>query len=168
MANTSPSGATVSGGCQSHFASLVVGQMLASGALTRHIHEVLIPTYRERYYAMTTAIDQYLGPLGVKIVALEDVIAGGFAGGFFLYLSFDGCGRGIGAEVAKVALEQFDLRIAPGNIFAVPDDLESVKRCKLTYSNGARLCWAWNEEEVLVEGIHRLAEAIETAMARES
>ncbi|KAF3804027.1 hypothetical protein GCG54_00008531 [Colletotrichum gloeosporioides] len=79
------------------------------------------------------------------------------AGGFFLYVSF---GKLTGAEIAQVALQDFNLKIAPGSIFAVPDDPLSTSRGETSCFNGARLCWAWHEKEELVEGIERLAAAI--------
>ncbi|KAF9871276.1 aminotransferase [Colletotrichum karsti] len=148
-------GASVSGGCQGHFASLVIDQMLQSGVMVKHINETLIPVYRERYFALTSAIKNFLYPLGVKLVGEKSSVT--VAGGFFLYVSF---GEYSGEEIARVALEEFNLKIAPGSIFAVPDDPLSANRGKSSYFNGARLCWAWHEKEEIVEGIERLAAAI--------
>lgn len=134
--------------------------MLANGSLMRHIEEVLIPIYRKRYYAMIKAIKQYLYPLGIRIVAHDQTSLDGFAGGFFLYLTFKDCHGVIASDVARVALSDFNLRIAPGDIFAVPDDPQSKSRGVLGYCNGARLCWAWNEDHILIDGIQRLAKAV--------
>ncbi|VUC38185.1 unnamed protein product [Clonostachys rosea] len=152
-------GATVSGGCQAHFASIVVEKMLSSGALSSHIQKTLIPTYRARWLSMTKAIREHLYPLGVRIVGDEGEKAGKIAGGFFLYLSFNACAAS-GPTIASIALDEYNLKIAPGGIFSVPDDPESKVRGEDTYLHGARLCWAWNEEVVLVDGIKRLAKAI--------
>ncbi|KAH8893297.1 PLP-dependent transferase [Thozetella sp. PMI_491] len=155
-------GATSSGGNQAHMASLLIDGLLSSGALKRHIRDVLIPEYRRRYYAMTEAIKVHLCPLGVKIVADPVAEGGEEAGGFFLYLSFDQT-LPDGAEIAKVALKRYNLRVAPGNIFSVPDDPASDGWARETYGRGARLCWAWHEEDTLVEGIVRLAWAVREA-----
>ncbi|KAF5496964.1 Uncharacterized protein CGCS363_v008887 [Colletotrichum siamense] len=148
-------GASVSGGCQSHFASLVIDRMLQNGVMTTHINDCLIPVYRERYHALTNAIKRCLYPLGARVVAENS--DSNVAGGFFLYVSF---GKFTGAKIAQVALQDFNLKIAPGSIFAVPDDPLSISRGETSYFNGARLCWAWHEKEELVEGVERLAAAI--------
>ncbi|KAH6962166.1 pyridoxal phosphate-dependent transferase [Ilyonectria sp. MPI-CAGE-AT-0026] len=152
-------GATVSGGCQGHLASLIVEKLLADGVLASHIKDTLIPTYQKRWYSMTRAIKEFLYPLGVRIISDGDDKV---AGGFFLYISFAGC-TSPGSKIAEVALEEFNLKIAPGAIFSVPDDPSSKERGDASYGNGARLCWAWNEEEALVDGIKRLGETISQA-----
>ncbi|TDZ32555.1 Uncharacterized protein C8035_v011584 [Colletotrichum spinosum] len=149
-------GATSSGGGQAHFSSLFVEKLLESGSLAKHINEVLVPTYRTRYYALVRAIRRHLYPLGVRIVADEATRTTDVAGGFFLYLSFGG-GVEIASEVARIALGHFSLKISPGSIFGVPDDPLSDARGKSTYYNGTRLCWAWHEEDEIVQGIERLA-----------
>ncbi|KAF9874531.1 aminotransferase [Colletotrichum karsti] len=150
-------GATASGGGQAHFSSLFVEKVLQDGALTRHINDVLIPTYQKRYYAMVNAIRRVLYPLGVEIVAERSIQESGVAGGFFLYISFGDSGADFTSEVSRVAFEELNLKIGPGQIFGVPDDPLSEARGRASYYSGARLCWAWHEEEEIVEGIERLA-----------
>ncbi|KAM0816949.1 putative Pyridoxal phosphate-dependent transferase [Seiridium cardinale] len=158
-------GASASGGNQAHMASLIIGQLFASGDLQRHLREVLIPTYRTRYYSMVAAIRHYLYPLGVRIVTdLSGIGRGQLAGGFFLYILFpqDGSSPAI-EQIHSLALEHFNLRIAPGGLFTVSDDTSEHESRSRTYISGARLCWAWHEEDELVEGIQRLAEALKMA-----
>ncbi|KAK6197809.1 hypothetical protein LQW54_010515 [Pestalotiopsis sp. IQ-011] len=159
-------GATVSGGCQGHLSSLVLNQMLSSGAVTQHLEKVLIPTYARRYEVMLSAIRRLLFPFGVRIMADHQDPSnadgsGGLAGGFFLYITFPEDGSlPPTEEIASFALEEFGLRIAPGKLFAVTDkDSDRAARSNV-YMSGARLCWAWHEEDVLVEGIQRLAEVL--------
>ena len=59
-----------------------------------------------------------------------------------------------------MALEHFNLKIAPGRIFSVVDDPFHGPSRSRAFVSGARLCWAWHEEDELVEGIERLAEAL--------
>ncbi|KAF7539426.1 hypothetical protein G7054_g2152 [Neopestalotiopsis clavispora] len=159
-------GATVSGGCQGHLSSLVLNQMLSSGAITRHLEDVLIPTYSRRYDAMMSAIRRLLFPFGVRI--MEDPqdlvnIGGpeGLAGGFFLYITFPQDGSlPPTEEIASFALEEYSLRIAPGKLFTVTDKASDREARSDEYVSGARLCWAWHEEDVLVEGIQRLARVL--------
>ncbi|KAF4820730.1 hypotheticall protein [Colletotrichum siamense] len=153
-------GATASGGGQAHFSSLFVENVLAEGALTRHINEVLIPTYQKRYYAMVNTIKRVLYPLGVRIAAEEAAQDSGIAGGFFLYITFGDGGADFASEISRVSFEDFNLKIGPGQIFGVPDDPYSEQRGRQSYYSGARLCWAWHEEEEIVEGIERLAVVI--------
>ncbi|UPL03120.1 hypothetical protein LCI18_014054 [Fusarium solani-melongenae] len=159
-------GATVSGGCQSHFASLAVYQLLLTGELEQHIEKVLIPTYRKRYYAMVNAIKEKLCPLGVRLIGEDQARENGVAGGFFLYLTFNGCAPGIGGEVSQLAQNEFSLKIPAGRMYAVPDDPSSVIREEASYFNGTRLCWAWHELDDIVESIDRLAEAISCVKAK--
>ncbi|KAJ5887947.1 aminotransferase [Penicillium taxi] len=154
-------GATASGGCQSHMASLLINELLANGTIQDHIEKVLIPTYKARYYSLMGAIEKYLVPLGVTVGSGTDYDSRGMAGGFFTYISFEKCG--INTDIiAPIALHAYNLQIAPGHIFAVPDDPSSKERTIKSYGKGARLCWAWHEEEKLVEGILRLATVIKS------
>ncbi|ETS78708.1 hypothetical protein PFICI_08561 [Pestalotiopsis fici W106-1] len=159
-------GATVSGGCQGHLSSLVLNQMLSNGAITQHLENVLIPTYSRRYDAMVGAIRRLLFPFGVKI--MEDPqdpakigASEGLAGGFFLYITFPQDGSlPPTEEIASFALEEYSLRIAPGKLFTVTDKASNREARSNEYISGARLCWAWHEEDVLVEGIQRLARVL--------
>lgn len=140
--------------------SLIIGQMLATGSLQSHISQVLVKTYRQRYYSMMRAIRQYLEPCGVIVASNGDYEGRGIAGGYFVFVRLPQYGST--QDAARVALEDYDLRVAPGIIFSVPDDPSSHERATSTYGSSVRLCWAWNEESVLVEGIRRLACVLET------
>jgi DNA-binding transcriptional MocR family regulator len=158
--------ASASGGNQAHMASLIIGQLFAQGSLQRHLKEVLIPTYRNRYYTMVAAVRHYLYPLGIRMVTDPSGIKGAIepSGGFFLYILFPGDESSPAIEdIHSLALAHFNLKIAPGSLFSVSEDkLEDESRPR-TYVNGARLCWAWHEEDELVGGIERLAEAVKMA-----
>lgn len=135
-------------------------QLLLTGELEKHMEKVLIPTYRKRHYAMANAIEEKLCPLGVSLIGEDQVRENGMASGFFLYLSFNGCAPGIGAEVVKLAQDEFSLKIPAGTMYVVPDDSSSVIHEKASYFNDTCLCWAWHELDDIVESIDRLAEAI--------
>jgi DNA-binding transcriptional MocR family regulator len=149
-----------SGGCQSQLSSMLIGQMLVSGKLEEHIRSTLIPVYQRRHRAMLKSIQMHLLPLGFKIPSIKTVEGdgdeAGLAGGFFLYLEFPP-GSPPAETVAKVALEEFNLRIAHGGMMCVAGDAGSVQRGKKGFGQGARLCWAWHEEADIDEGIQRLA-----------
>ncbi|KAI1138408.1 PLP-dependent transferase [Hypoxylon sp. FL0543] len=168
-------GATTSGGCQSQYTSFLIDHMLVSGVLEQHVQNVLIPTYRKRYKTLVNAIKTHLYPLGIRIsngLPYETYAkdAGGnrvrtlLAGGFFLYVDYpDEEGFPTAAEIIATGGDEYALKIAPGEIFVVKGDPGSLERAKFTWNRGTRLCWAWNEEEVLVEAVQRLAETVRRA-----
>lgn len=154
----------MSGGCQSHLSSLVLNQMLSNGAVTAHLETVLIPTYSHRYKVMVDSIRRLLIPLGVQIMVDPQEPTGASAdtaGGFFLYITFPQDGSLPPAdEIAKFALDEYNLRIAPGNLFTVMGEDSGRQASPGQYLSGARLCWAWHEELALEEGIQRLREVL--------
>ncbi|KAI1800426.1 PLP-dependent transferase [Daldinia bambusicola] len=168
-------GATISGGCQAQYTSFLVDDMLVSGILEHHIQNTLIPIYRRRYKALVQAIKTYLYPLGIRISTgkpYEVFAIDGkgnrvptiLAGGFFLYIDFpSGDEFPSATEIIRIGREEYGLTIAPGEIFAVKGDPNGLERARSTFNLGTRLCWAWNEEEVLVEAMERFAKAIQQA-----
>ncbi|KAL4955573.1 aminotransferase [Aspergillus filifer] len=160
-------GATVSGGAPGQFSSVLIEHVLRSGSLTSHINNVLIPTYRARCFAMRRAIDEALVPLGVQIdtglpyhSSVSDEETNNLAetiGGFFLYIVFP---EGIDAEqVGKYALEEYNLKFLASGAMAVRGSPKNHREMLL--KRGARLCWAWEEEEDIVEGVRRIARVLQ-------
>ncbi len=167
-------GSVISAGSQGHFSSMIVNQMLSSGALEEHVKTQLIPTYHRRYRVMKRALLNHLYKFGVRIEGdklVEHLHAGSngaierdsrtrrdplVAGGFFLYLTFPSYLPPV-EEIAKRAWETYALRIAHGGMGAVAGDLEGYERGANTFRRCARLCWAWQSEEEIEEGIERLA-----------
>lgn len=127
-----------------------------------HIREVLIPTYKARCAILQRAIKEYLEPLGVKIDIgrpyklpvsndTEHVM-----GGFFIYVTFP---EGIAADdVAAVALKEYNLRFLASGAMRVRGSKGRSNEALL--SRGARLCWAWEEEDMLIEGVKRIASVL--------
>ncbi|KAH7176892.1 pyridoxal phosphate-dependent transferase [Dactylonectria macrodidyma] len=153
LANT---GATTSGGNPGHFTSTFIEKLLSSGALQNHIQNKLIPCYSARYYAMVDAIREYLEPLGVKITTGTPVKA---AGGFFLLITLP---KGLPPTplLAKIALEQHELKFACGKMFEVKGDIGSRERSETGFGSTVRLCWAFHDEDAIVEGIKRMREIL--------
>ena len=94
------------------------------------------------------------------------------AGGYFLWLKLP---RGVdAAKVASVALEQENLIVAQGSMFEVPregtNDNSAGSRVQAAsnghFSENLRLCLAWEDFEMLDEGIRRLKRAVEQVMGR--
>ncbi|KAK7428187.1 Valine--pyruvate aminotransferase [Neonectria magnoliae] len=166
-------GATRSGGCPSHLAATFVHEMIATGALEKHIRNVLIPTYRSRYYAMLRAIEEHLIPLGFRVstgTTYEASAPNGqtnghaqkepAAGGYFTYISAPTDLPFSVGDLAAMALQEHDLKFAYGGMMTVEGDEGSSKRAAEGFGNGIRLCWAWHNEEEITEGIQRLARLV--------
>ncbi|KAH7127903.1 pyridoxal phosphate-dependent transferase [Dactylonectria estremocensis] len=171
LANT---GATTSGGNPGHFASTFVERLLSSGALQNHIQNKLTPCYSARYYAMVDAIRESLEPLGVQITTgtpYSPILRGSdgsviiegektgvkTAGGFFLLITLP---KDLPPPpvLAKIALEQQELKFAYGKMFEVKGDNGSRQRSEIGFGSTVRLCWAFHDEEAIVEGIKRMRE----------
>jgi len=144
-------GSSRSGGAPSQLVATMMTELLKIGELEKHIKEVLNPAYKRRYEIIMEAIEKELVPLGVTV---GEVSAGdmGVFGGYFIWLELP---RGMSAEkVTKRAKEEENLIVAPGHIFEVEND-ESIK-----FENSIRLCFAWEEEADLEEGVKRLGEVV--------
>ncbi|KAE8444036.1 hypothetical protein EG329_001165 [Mollisiaceae sp. DMI_Dod_QoI] len=169
----SQNGATRSGGAPSHLTSTFLHHLLSTGAMQKHVDEVLIPTYKSRYRVLMAAIATHLEPIGVRITTgapytiPEDNNTVVPAGGFFTYISFPP--ELPSADViAKRAKEEYALTFAYGDMFVVKGDKSSAERSRKGFGNGARLCWAWHEEEEIEEGVSRLGQLLKTMLAEKS
>jgi DNA-binding transcriptional MocR family regulator len=107
----------------------------------------LQPAYERRWRAMMGAIEKYLLPLGAELPRQKrDVV-----GGYFIWLTLP-----VNAvKLAKRAKEKENLIVAEGAIFEVPGDREVAN-----FPNNIRLCFAWEDEERLSEGIERLGRVL--------
>lgn len=98
---------------------------------------------------MISAIEVNLLPLGVKIPQPDrDVV-----GGYFIWLTLPSSLRG--AAVAQRAKKEENLIVAQGELFEVPGDTDHA-----SFPHDLRLCFAWEDEDKLAEGIQRLASVI--------
>ena len=144
-------GSSRSGGAPSQLASTMMCEMLKSGDMEIHIEKFLKPAYKKRYEIMIDAIEKYLIPLGVAVgeVSFEgkDVF-----GGYFIWLELPTTVDAV--AVSETAKDTENLIVAPGNIFEVSND-SSVK-----FENSLRLCFSWEEEGDLEEGVMRLARVV--------
>ncbi len=126
-----------------------MANLIESGDLQRHIFTTLQPAYARRYQSMISAIKDHLLPLGVTLPqASRDVV-----GGYFIWLSLP---APVQAEAVVVRAQQEEnLIIAPGRIFAVYGDETAVD-----LERKVRVCFSWEQEAMLAEGIRRLAQVI--------
>lgn len=126
-----------------------MANLLESGDLQRHILETLQPAYARRYRSMISAIEEHLLPLGVQLPQRDrDVV-----GGYFIWLTLPS--PLVAQDVASEARQREDLVIAPGPLFGVYGDAD-----KEGLQRTIRLCFSWEEEALLQEGIQRLSRVI--------
>jgi DNA-binding transcriptional MocR family regulator len=144
-------GSSRSGGAPSQLAAAMICELLKSGDLESHIKKALIPAYKRRYEIMMNTLQQFLIPLGVRIGEVSFGEKEIF-GGYFIWIELP---KTVDAEVvSSTAKERENLIVAPGRMFEVRNDA-SVK-----FENSLRLCFAWEEEADLEDGIERLAKVI--------
>ncbi|EPE36780.1 PLP-dependent transferase [Glarea lozoyensis ATCC 20868] len=149
-------GSSRSGGAPSQLTATMINELLVSGDLENHIQNTLIPAYKRRCEFMVDAITKYLSPLGVSVgetsFSSTSSSSDGVFGGYFIWIDLP---SDINAEVVSLkARQQENLIVAPGKLFEVYGD-ESV-----TFPNSIRLCFSFEEEKDLAEGVERLGNAI--------
>lgn len=123
------------------------------------MHNVLQPNYARRYHKLRAAVERHLLPLGVTTPSVDK---SGAAGGYYMWLQLPEVVEV--SEVIKVARDQYSLLIHPGSLFLVEGDSPSIQQ---SFLNGLRVCFVWVDEDLLAEGIERLAEVIAVLMARQ-
>ncbi|GME24859.1 putative aminotransferase [Neofusicoccum parvum] len=139
----SKAGSTRSGGAPSQLVSTFSNGLLADGSLAGVIRKELVPACARRYLALSSAARTHLVPLGASF---DEV-----SGGYFVWLKLP---EPLAAEeVVGKALEEEDLVIGPGGLFAVSEGSGIAKR--------VRLCFMWEDETKLAEGVERLARVMQ-------
>lgn len=126
-----------------------MSELLESGDLQRHIFQTLQPAYARRYRSMMDAIETFLIPLGVTMSQPNRKTIGGY----FIWITLPAPLQA--GEVAFLAKQDENLIVAPGHIFAVPGDVTAVD-----LDRQVRLCFSWEEEENLTDGVRRLGQVI--------
>ncbi|KAL8689593.1 MAG: hypothetical protein Q9218_004768 [Villophora microphyllina] len=148
-------GSSASGGAPSQMTSTFMTDLLESGELDKHIYTTLQPSYAQRYYSMMDAIEKHLLPLGVTLPQSDrDVV-----GGYFLWIALPE--PLLADDVAQHAKEEENLIIGQGSLFAVAGDERTTD-----LERQVRVCFSWEEEERLGEGIERLATVISRMLGR--
>ncbi|KAK3391108.1 aminotransferase [Podospora didyma] len=149
----SKTGSTRSGGAPSQLAAAMIHQMLASGDLDRHLDNKVRPALQARHAAVVQAVKQELGggDLGVQVLEEGDLGKGMF-GGYFLWLTLPEGGPDA-ATVAEWAKQEENLIVAEGAVFEVigQEGGEAIR-----FPRNIRICYSWEEEEDVVEGVKRL------------
>ncbi|CAI6336357.1 unnamed protein product [Periconia digitata] len=154
----SQTGSSRSGGAPSQLVATFLAEALESGELQRYVYDTLQPAFGRRYQRMVTAINEELIPLGVSLPQTDrDVV-----GGYFIWLTLPSPIKG--AVVAQRAKDEENLAVAQGEMFEVPGDTEHEGT---RFENHLRVCFAWEDEDMLAEGMQRLARVIRKLQAEQ-
>ena len=126
-----------------------MSKLLESGDLRQHIYKTLQPTYARRFQNLLSAMQRHLVPLGVTLPQTDrDVM-----GGYFVWFSLPSPLQA--NDLALRAREEENVIIGPGPIFGVFGDTTVVD-----LDGKVRICFSWEEEDRLVEGVERLQRVI--------
>ena len=144
-------GSSRSGGAPSQLAASFINDMLTTGKLEQHIYHHLQPTYTRRYHKLLSTVEKYLFPLGLSIPQANKDIAGGY----FVWLTLP---KPLKAEeVWKTAQAEENVKIITGAKFRVEGDEDNPAT---RFDRDFRLCFAWVDEELIEEGVMRLAKVV--------
>ncbi|KAK8060794.1 hypothetical protein PG996_010724 [Apiospora saccharicola] len=157
----SQTGSTRSGGAPSQFAAGVVYELLVSGSLAKHIRDALRPAYRRRHGLVADALKRELGPLYEEdaAAALAGNVVRSLAGrddvfgGYFVWFRLPGHLKA--DDVAQRCMAEENLAIGTGGLFAVQGDTEGPH-----FEHEVRLCFAWEDEADLEDGVLRLGRVL--------
>ena len=157
-------GTSRSGGAPSHLTATFLAELLAQGKLQKHVYEVLQPAYARRWHKMIQAVQTHLVPLGVKLPQENrDVV-----GGYFIWLRLPPHIRA--NLLGRRCKDTCNLIIADGTIFEVPGDAEVHPKKgeggsePTAFPYYVRLCFAWEEEGALEEGVERFAGVVRSML----
>lgn len=104
------------------------------------------------------AIEKHLLPIGVTVPAQNEV-----AGGYFIWAQLP---EPLSAKtLAPVALRDRGVKVATGDIFQVQGDPSA---CPERLDRYVRLCFAWEDEEKLAEGVRRFSCAVRIALGQKA
>lgn len=144
-------GSSTSGGPPSQIASWLAAEAIESGQLDSHIDEVLKPALQRRSQSLLGAIKNFLVPLGMQVGGALDEVTGGYFIAMKLPARIDSkllCDR---------AEHEQGLLLACGKLFAVHGD-DNVA----SGEGFVRLCFAYEDENRLVDGVKRMAVLLES------
>jgi len=135
-------GFILSGGGCNPFVSDVVNSYILSGNMSSYL-EFLKQTYSRRSQLLVSNLKNYLTP-GLVSFSVPD-------GGYFLWLQL--LGHWKASDLLKLAETQFGVSFALGSAFGLRGSEE-------TFSNCLRLCFAYQDDDSIIQGAKQLALAI--------
>lgn len=148
-------GSTVSGGAPSQLVASFIAEALSDGSLTLHLKQILIPALQKRSSLVLTAVRQLLTPCGVSLDTRNSgkQSLSNIQGGYYIYVLLPPPLQA--SSVATRAWEEEEVVVAGGEIFEVWGD-EGARPCQ----QNLRICFAWENEELLLRGLEKLAKVI--------
>jgi DNA-binding transcriptional MocR family regulator len=139
--------------------STFINELLEKDTLQQHLSTIVIPEGHRRYSLMVSIIRKRLTPLGVTFS--PDPERTTVVGGYYVWVKLP---APLDAnQVCEKALEMQNLELGNGNLFSVP---EGESQC-VNLHRCLRLCFMWEDDEQLVEGIDRLAAVIRALLKSE-
>ncbi|KAI1078204.1 pyridoxal phosphate-dependent transferase [Whalleya microplaca] len=150
----SQTGSTRSGGAPSQLCAAILCEMLRAGDLSTHIEHTLLPAYQRRHALLLGAVQRELVPLGVKVQEASLSGRADVFGGYFVWVTLPAPGPTARAVAERCKREE-KLMVGWGDMFEVHGDEKAVR-----FEREVRLCFAWEDEEDLVEGVERLGRVL--------
>jgi DNA-binding transcriptional MocR family regulator len=164
-------GYILSGGCVAPFTASIVAEVIASGDQVAHLAR-LNHHYRRTSVVLADALSLYSSSLGWSFHTP--------VGGYFLWLKLP---PRVTTELLAPAAASAGVKFLPGErsvpvaldlklaaIYAVHDREPSAgalgDELDVSYGGYVRLCFAWLAEEEIVEGVARLAAAVQSVLLR--
>lgn len=159
-------GSTRSGGSASQFTASIIAESLRTGALQQYLDHFLIPNCSHRAAVAMEAVQRYLLPHGAVLVSLAGGRSADSAkeasvtvdGGYYIYIHIPE--QLDATHFAEIAEREQRVIVGSGENFEVVGDEASVR-----IRHGVRLCFAWEDEDRILEGIRRLGVVLKQAMA---
>lgn len=138
-------GISTSGGPPSQLNSWLAAEAIASGNLDHHIDNTLRPALQRKSQSLLHAVKTFLVTLGVEVGGARSRVDGGY----FISVRLP---AGIDSDaMCHRAERELGLLLASGTLFAVHGD-----EGRVSGRDFVRLCFAYEEESRLVEGIQRI------------
>lgn len=150
------SGSTRSGGAPSQLMSTIINELLEDNFLPEYITGFLVPEGRRRHIRLESAIKEHLCDLGVSFT--PDPENSPLAGGYYIWVLLPDALTAI--QVCEEALKRQNLVLGSGETFAVPGGNRSGD-----LHRRLRLCFMWEDEGRLIEGVERLGVVIRDILA---
>lgn len=148
-------GSTKSGGAPSHFSATMIWEMMRSGDLARQIDGACRPALQRRHALLLREVHRRLDRFGIEVLDGNVGLGGEVTyGGYFVWITF--LKGPLAQDITQRALERENLVVPPGSAFEVKGDEAATK-----FDHSFRLCYSWEEEDDLVEGVARLGRVVE-------
>lgn len=139
--------------------STFINEMLETNTLQQFISTKLVPEGHRRYSLMISAIRERLTPLGVTFSLDPEQTT--LVGGYYVWVKLP---NPLNAnQVCQKAIDTQNLELGNGGLFSVPGG--GSRDADLHRS--LRLCFMWEDDEHLIEGINRLAIVIKSLLDSE-